>query len=76
MSTSNTGAEQHRRLHALGLGVELLAELRDVDTWADAVAVAAAVPASGFAATVERISRHLGPVRANLVTNGLNPAHP
>ncbi len=60
MSTCSTGLEQHRRLQQLGLGVELLAELRDVDTWADAVAVASAVPGSGFASAVERISRQLG----------------
>jgi rSAM/selenodomain-associated transferase 1 len=60
MSTPSTGVEQHRRLCDLGLGVELLAELRDVDTWADAVAIAGAVPGSGFASTVERISRQLG----------------
>jgi rSAM/selenodomain-associated transferase 1 len=60
MSTPSTGAEQHRRLCDLGLGVDLLVELRDVDTWADAVAVAGAVPGSGFASTVARISRQLG----------------
>jgi len=60
MSTPSTGAEQHRRLCDLGLGVQLLAELRDVDTWADAVAIAGIVPGTGFASTVERISRQLG----------------
>jgi rSAM/selenodomain-associated transferase 1 len=60
MSTCSTGLEQRRRLRQLGLGVELLAELRDVDTWADAVAVAGALPGSGFASAVERISRQLG----------------
>jgi len=60
MSAATTGAEQHRRLRGLALGVEVLAELRDVDTWADAVAVADEVPASGFAAIVGRI-RRLGP---------------
>jgi hypothetical protein len=62
MSTATTGAEQRLRLQALGLGVELLAELRDVDTWADAVAVAEAVPGSRFAATVDRINRQMAPV--------------
>jgi rSAM/selenodomain-associated transferase 1 len=74
MSTSTTGAEQYRRLHALGLGVELLPELRDVDTWADAVAVAEAVPASGFAATVERIRRCLGPIGPLAAQRGAVPS--
>jgi uncharacterized protein len=60
MSTPVTGAEQHRRLCALGLDVDLLPELRDVDTWADAVAIAGVMPGSGFASTVARISRQLG----------------
>ncbi len=62
MSTASTGVEQHRRLCDLGLRVELLAELRDVDTWGDALAVAGAVPGSGFASTVGRISRQLAVV--------------
>ena len=49
MSTPVTGAEQHRRLCALGLDVDLLPELRDVDTLADAVAMAGVMPGSGFA---------------------------
>jgi rSAM/selenodomain-associated transferase 1 len=60
MSTAQTGAEQRRRLDALGLGVALLSELRDVDTWGDAVAVADALPGSRFASTVSTISRRLG----------------
>jgi len=55
MSTPATGREQHRRLRGLGLGVDLLDELRDVDSWNDALAVASVVPGSGFAATVGRI---------------------
>jgi glycosyltransferase A (GT-A) superfamily protein (DUF2064 family) len=60
MSTPRTGAAQRRRLAALGLGVAILPELRDVDTWGDAVAVADALPRSGFASTVSTISRRLG----------------
>jgi rSAM/selenodomain-associated transferase 1 len=59
MSSPSTGLEQKRRLRELGLGVELLAELRDMDTWADAIAIAGAVPGSRFASAVERISRQL-----------------
>jgi uncharacterized protein len=49
MSTGHTGAAQHARLRALGLSVELLAALRDVDRIADARAVAALAPAGRFA---------------------------
>jgi glycosyltransferase A (GT-A) superfamily protein (DUF2064 family) len=59
MSTPATGLEQHRRLLTLGLAVELLGELRDMDTWVDALAIAGAVPGSRFASAVERISRQL-----------------
>jgi glycosyltransferase A (GT-A) superfamily protein (DUF2064 family) len=51
MSTSDTGARQLERLHAAGLRVRLLPVLRDVDTAADARAVAAAAPGSAFART-------------------------
>lgn len=44
MSAADTGAAQLRRLHDQGLQVDLLPELRDVDTIADAHAVAAACP--------------------------------
>lgn len=49
MSADDTGAHQHARLLALGLAPELLPVLRDVDTIADAHAVAAEAPASRFA---------------------------
>ena len=58
MSTANTGASQRARLHAAGLRVADLPLLRDVDTAADAVAVARQAPRSRFAAQV----RELGPV--------------
>jgi glycosyltransferase A (GT-A) superfamily protein (DUF2064 family) len=52
-STATTGADTLAALHALRLRVALLPEVRDVDTAADAYAVAAECPAgSRFAATV------------------------
>jgi uncharacterized protein len=50
MSTSATGAIQRARLLAAGLRVADLPQLRDVDTAADAVAVARQAPRSRFAA--------------------------
>jgi uncharacterized protein len=52
MSTAATGARQLARLAALGLETVLLPALRDVDTIADARAVARAVPGSRFAAAL------------------------
>jgi glycosyltransferase A (GT-A) superfamily protein (DUF2064 family) len=52
MSTSHTGAEQLRRLHAAGLRVQLLDTLADVDTIDVAYGVAAAAPSTEFAATL------------------------
>ncbi len=49
MSTADTGAQQRARLHALALTVVDLEGLRDVDTFADALAVAACIPSSRFA---------------------------
>jgi hypothetical protein len=67
MSTADTGAVQLARLHAAGLRVAELPRLRDVDTAADAVAVARQAPLSRFAAR----ARELAPVL------GLSaPAHP
>lgn len=50
MSTSATGAVQRARLHAAGLRVAELPQLRDVDTAADVLAVARQAPQSRFAA--------------------------
>ncbi|MFJ5641506.1 DUF2064 domain-containing protein [Streptomyces sp. NPDC093223] len=50
MSTAETGAVQRRRLVAAGLRVADLPRLRDVDTAADAAAVAALAPHGRFAA--------------------------
>ena len=52
MSTSATGAVQLARLDAAGLRVAWLPRLRDVDTAADAVAVARLAPLTRFAAQV------------------------
>ena len=50
MSTADTGAIQLGRLLTAGLRVAVLPELRDVDTAADAVAVARQAPLGRFAA--------------------------
>ena len=52
MSTPATGERQRRRLLALGYAPADLPVLRDVDTIADARAVAAMAPATAFAATL------------------------
>lgn len=52
MSTAHTGAEQLRRLHALGLRVQLLDELEDVDSIGAARSVAALAPYTRFAAVL------------------------
>jgi glycosyltransferase A (GT-A) superfamily protein (DUF2064 family) len=64
MSAASTGASQRGRLHAAGLRVADLPRLRDVDTAADAVAVARQVPRSRFAARVREFAPVLGPVAA------------
>jgi glycosyltransferase A (GT-A) superfamily protein (DUF2064 family) len=58
-SRSDTGARQALRLRGLGLAVHLLGGQTDVDTWADAVAVAAAAPATRFAAAVRAVAGRL-----------------
>ncbi|MER5525689.1 DUF2064 domain-containing protein [Streptomyces sp. NPDC002677] len=60
MSAPETGAVQRRRLAAAGLRVADLPRLRDVDTAADAVAVAALVPHGRFAACLARCTAHSG----------------
>lgn len=49
MSTAHTGAAQHARLRSLGLSVDVLPAVRDVDRIADARAVAALAPTGRFA---------------------------
>jgi hypothetical protein len=50
MSTDRTASRQLRRLECLGLSCTVIDGLRDVDTIADALAVAELVPRSSFAA--------------------------
>ncbi len=57
MSSAATAATQQERLTALGLSSVVLGELRDVDTIADARAVACAAPRTRFAAAL-RASGH------------------
>ena len=61
MSTPGTGAIQRARLVAAGLRVADLPQLRDVDTAADAVAVARQAPQSRFAARARELAAVLGP---------------
>jgi rSAM/selenodomain-associated transferase 1 len=56
MSTASTGAAQRARLHELGLRTSELDALRDVDTYADAEAVALQAPWTSFAATFELLT--------------------
>jgi rSAM/selenodomain-associated transferase 1 len=55
MSTARTAAVQLARLRALGLLPRPLPVLRDVDTFVDALAVAARLPRGRFAATLATI---------------------
>jgi glycosyltransferase A (GT-A) superfamily protein (DUF2064 family) len=55
-SRADTGARQARRLADLGLRTRLLPRRRDVDTWPDAVAVAAAAPTTAFAGVVRGLA--------------------
>ncbi|MGW3679360.1 TIGR04282 family arsenosugar biosynthesis glycosyltransferase [Streptomyces prasinus] len=61
MSTPETGAVQRGRLLAAGLRVRDLPPLRDVDTAADAHAVAALAPHGRFAARLARCAAGAGP---------------
>lgn len=60
MSAPDTGARQLVRLRAAGLDVGMLASLRDVDTAADAVAVAGLAPGTRFAAACRPLLPALG----------------
>ncbi|MFF5532576.1 DUF2064 domain-containing protein [Streptomyces cinerochromogenes] len=60
MSAPLTGAVQRERLVAAGLRVRDLPRLRDVDTAADAAAVAALAPHGRFAARLARCTAHSG----------------
>lgn len=61
MSHPTTLGSQRRRLRRLRLRVAELAPLRDVDDIGDAVAVAAAIPRSRFAAALAAIAEELHP---------------
>ncbi|MES9543555.1 TIGR04282 family arsenosugar biosynthesis glycosyltransferase [Actinomadura sp. NPDC000600] len=61
MSRPDTGAVQLARLRAAGLRIAALPELTDVDTPADAEAVAAAAPGSRFAAAVRALGHRTVP---------------
>ncbi|MFJ5727407.1 TIGR04282 family arsenosugar biosynthesis glycosyltransferase [Streptomyces paradoxus] len=72
MSTPATGAVQRERLAAAGLRVRDLPPLRDVDTAADARAVAALAPRGRFAARLARCAAAGRPVTGP----GTHPAGP
>lgn len=55
MSTPDTGRVQLDRLHALGLRVQLLDPLTDVDTFDDACSVGRLIPDSDFARALDRV---------------------
>jgi glycosyltransferase A (GT-A) superfamily protein (DUF2064 family) len=56
MSRSDTADQQVARLESLGMSVHEVAPLRDVDTWEDALAVAAEVPDARFGAAVTSVA--------------------
>jgi glycosyltransferase A (GT-A) superfamily protein (DUF2064 family) len=56
MSSPRTHERQLAQLRALGYRCAALPRLRDVDRFDDALAVAEAIPASRFAATVRRVA--------------------
>lgn len=56
MSRPDTGARQRQRLTDLGLRTQHLAARRDVDTWTDALAVAADAPGTRFADAVRTVA--------------------
>jgi glycosyltransferase A (GT-A) superfamily protein (DUF2064 family) len=78
MSTTRTGPAQLGRLRAAGLRVAMLPELRDVDTAADARAVAAAAPHGRFARTLAELDRPVPerPTHDPLVPDPLVPDPP
>lgn len=60
MSRPDTGDLTLQALRSAGLQVELLTELSDVDTMADAQLVAKSVPESRFAAAVSQVGMNIG----------------
>jgi uncharacterized protein len=59
MSTAFTARAQRARFRELGLRTAELPRLQDVDSFADAIAVAREVPGSSFAAAVSSVARRL-----------------
>jgi len=57
MSVAETGDRQAERLAALRRSTVARPALRDVDTWEDALAVAAAAPGTRFARLVDELAR-------------------
>ncbi len=55
MSVASTGARQLARMRELGLRVQLLPAMRDIDRYEDAVVVAADAPGTRFAAAFRRL---------------------
>ncbi|HSH62108.1 MAG TPA: DUF2064 domain-containing protein, partial [Acidimicrobiales bacterium] len=62
MSTPHTASAQRDRLLQLGLSWAELPSLRDVDTFEDAVAVAAGVPGSRFSAMLSEVKARIDAV--------------
>lgn len=62
MSSSRTCVAQRARLDSLGMRVDELDELRDVDTIDDALAVASEAPGTRFAAALEAVSYGAQPI--------------
>lgn len=71
MSTTSTGFIQRARLLAAGLCVADLPQLRDVDTAADAVAVARQAAQSRFAARARELATILSPVGCVVMESAL-----
>ena len=73
MSEATTGAAQRARLEAAGLRVAELPELRDVDTIADARAVAALAPEGRFARVLGMVSAAEPPRTAPAARSAAGP---
>jgi rSAM/selenodomain-associated transferase 1 len=58
MGTARTASAQVQRLESLGLRWDALPPLRDVDDFADALAVAKLIPQSRFASAVGSVGHH------------------
>ena len=65
MSHHTTSLHQRRALRRLGLHPALLSSIADVDTWDEAVAVAAVAPDGRFGHLVDELSRRIASPHAN-----------